>query len=309
MGEREARLIPGTEEDLANPFFSPDGQSVAYWTAAGNQLQRIANTGGAPVVIADASNPFGASWGTDDTILFGQPEGILRVSTTGGNPQVVIPSAEGEQFDGPHLLPDGDSVLFSVADPNATARWDAALIVAQSLSSGERTVLVEGGSDARYLPTGHLVYALGNGLFGVALDLDTLTLTGLPVSLAQGVRRAGGATGTAHYGVSDEGTLVYAVGETDDLAGEVVTLTWVDRDGNEESLLAVPRASDHPRVSPDGTRLAVDIADGFNTEVWIWDLAQERLHSSRRFSPKNGDGVVKWCCWNEMAGFSRRSSA
>ena len=242
MGELEARLIPGTEEDLANPFFSPDGQSVAYWTAAGNQLKRIAISGGAPVVIADASIPYGASWTTDDTILFGQPEGILRVSATGGTPEVLIPSEAGERLDGPHLLPGGDSVLFSAG----TTSWSAALIVVQSLSSGERTVLVEGGSDARYLQTGHLVYARGGGVFAVALDLDRVTVSGGEVPLVQGVRMGSGATGTANYGVSDEGTLVYLRAGT----APERTLVWVDRAGREEAIGVPPGGYRYPRISP-----------------------------------------------------------
>ena len=189
MGELEARLIPGTEDALAHPFFSPDGQSVAYFSATGGELRRIAISGGAPVVITEvAGNLNGAMWGPDGTILFGQTDGIYRVPATGGTPALVIALEDGEQrLDGAQLLPDGDTVLFSVRPANS---WDDAQIVAQSLSSGERTIVLEGGSDARYLPTGHLIYALGNGLFGMAFDADTLSVTGGAVPLAQGLLRA-----------------------------------------------------------------------------------------------------------------------
>ena len=96
-------------------------------------------------------------------------------------------------------------MLFSVG---SIGQWDAAQIVVQSLTTGERTVLVEGGSDARYLPTGHLVYALEDGLFAVAFDPDNLIVSGGAVPLVQGLMRAGGGgTGTANYGVSEDGTL------------------------------------------------------------------------------------------------------
>ena len=101
MEELEARLISGTEEDLASPFVSPDGQSVAYWASAGSQLKRIAISGGAPVKIADAANPSGASWEADGTILFGQPKGIVRVSANGSSPEVVILAKENEAMYGP----------------------------------------------------------------------------------------------------------------------------------------------------------------------------------------------------------------
>jgi DNA-binding winged helix-turn-helix (wHTH) protein len=154
IGQLEARPIPGTEESPLNPFFSPDGQSVAYF--AGGALKRIALSGGIPVPIASGvSAPFGASWDSNGTILFGQPQGIFRVSADGGKPELVIRAEQGERLYGPEFLPDGDSVLFS-----ATMRtWSDAQIVVQSLSTGDRTPLVEGGSDAHYVTTGHLVYA------------------------------------------------------------------------------------------------------------------------------------------------------
>ena len=272
MGALEARLIPGTDESLANPFFSPDGQSVAYWTAASDQIKRIAISGGSPVVIADASNPYGASWGTDDTILYGQPEGILRVSATGGTTDVVIRSKEGERLNSPYLLPDGDSVLFSVRNVALPSRVSAASkLVVQSLSSGERTVLVEGGSDAWYLPTGHLVYALGDVLFAVALDLDSLTVSGGAVPVAQGVARASVGGGTAQYAVSDEGTLVYVRPGPAQLER---TLVWVNREGLEEAIRVPPDVYIYPRISPDGRRVALD-ARGDTNAMWIWDFAQE----------------------------------
>jgi hypothetical protein len=179
MGELEAQLIPGTEADLTNPFFSPDGQSVAYWGGNGGvgtgPLKRIAIDGGPPVVVADGlTNPFGASWSDDGTMLYGQPQGIFRVSADGGDPELVIPAKEGESLYGPELLPGGDSVLFSTT---TTGKWDDAEIVAQSLSTGQRTVLVKGGSDGRYV-AGRLVYALGDGLFGVAFDAERLQVSG-----------------------------------------------------------------------------------------------------------------------------------
>jgi hypothetical protein len=184
MDELEARLIPGTEENLQNLFFSPDGQSVAYF--ANNQLKRIALSGGAPVVIAAGltnARMDGASWGQGDTILFDQDTGMYRVSAKGGTPERVIEARAGENLGSPELLPDGDTVLFSTV---ISSNWDAAQIVAQSLSTGERTVLIQGGRSAHYLPTGHLIYALGDGLFATAFDLDTLTVSGGAVPLIQG---------------------------------------------------------------------------------------------------------------------------
>jgi len=201
MGELEGRLIP-TEEGVGHPFFSPDGQSIGYFV--GYELRRRSLSGGAPILVSrTTSNPLGATWTRDDTILFGQAEGVFRVSATGGTPELVIRASAGERIFGPHLLPDGDSVLVTVT----TGTWDEGRIVVASLSTGERTVLVNGGSDARFVPTGHLIYALGDALLAVAFDPDRRTVAGRSVPIVQGLMRSGAgslATGTANYDVAHD---------------------------------------------------------------------------------------------------------
>ena len=236
-----ARLLLGTQEQLTNPVFSPDGQSLAYYVSPA-QLKRLSLSGGAPVVISEATNPFGVSWEAGGSILFGQAAGIMRVSATGGTPELAIPAAEGEQLDAPQLLPDGDSVLFSVLTGarGLGNRWDNAQVVAQSLTSGERTMVLEGGSDARYVSTGHLVYALDDGLFAVAFDADSLSVMGGPVSLVEGVVRATSAA-SANYAVSDDGTLFYLTGS----GASGSPLVWVDRGGTVEVIETVPPKGVH----------------------------------------------------------------
>ena len=295
MGALETRLIPGTETVSTNPFFSPDGDSVGIWDAAG-QLQRMSIAGGAPVAMATGlSAPFGTSWGADGTILVGQPQGILRVSVDDGTPELVIPAREGEQLDGPQLLPDGDSVVFSVT--TATLDWDQAQIVVQSLRTGERTMVVQGGSAARYLPSGHLLYAVGNTLFAVAFDADRLETRGGPVPVVQDLSRPGpGSTAAANYAVSDRGTLVYLseVG-LGALGAQIATsraLVWVDRQGREDPLAAPPRVYSYPRLSPDGTQVAVDIRDA-ESEIWVWHLARGTL-TRLTFNP----GLDRFPVWS-----------
>ena len=273
MDTLEARLLPGTEEPIWNPGFSPDGQSLVDFAGSGGratQLKRLSLSGGAPVVLSEATTPFGVSWETDGTILLGQPAGIMRVSATGGSPELVIPAAEGERFDGPQMLPDGDTVLFSVSTSGGGARWDSAQIVAQSLTSDERTVLIDGGSDARYISTGHLVYALADGLFAVAFDANSVNVVGGPVSLVQGVVRANNAA-SANYMVSDDGTLFYLA----DSGGSTTAsaLVWLDRAGTVEILETIPpKVYGTPRLSPDGEQVLV-VAD---RDVWVYDLASGR---------------------------------
>jgi len=270
MGELEARLISGTEDEARAPFFSPDSRLIGYYDDNDAQLKQVAISGGAPVVItAVAENLYGASWGADGTILIGQPEGILRVPATGGTTELIIRIEDGTRVYGPRLLPDGDSVLFSVT---STPGWDDAQIVSQSLSTGERKVLVEVGNDARYLPTGHLVYAFEDGLFAVTFDLDNLTVSGGVVPLVQGVMRGNATfTGAANYGISENGTLVYVAG---DVAAELQTLVWVDREGREEATPIKPSAYAYPRMSPDGLRVAIDDYNP-GLDIWVWDFVGE----------------------------------
>jgi serine/threonine-protein kinase len=135
-------------------------------------------------------------------------------------------------------------------------------------------VLVSGGGDARYLPTGHLVYALGDTLFGVAFDARRLTVSGGPVPLVQGVlRSANGNTPAANFGVSRDGTLVYVSGA---IAAPKNTLVWVNRDGREEAIDIPPRAYMYAQLSPDGKRVALDSRDEAN-DIWIFDLERATL--------------------------------
>ena len=272
VDQLQAVQVPGTEE-ARGPFFSADGQSIGFW--APNRLKKVSVSGGAPVTLADVpTNPRGASWGADDMILYGQPDGIMQVSGASGTPEVVIPVEEGESFYGPQMLPGGEWVLFTVRSA-AQASWNEAQIAAQSVTTGERAVLIPGGRDGRYLPTGHLVYGLGNVMFAVPFDVGSRQVTGGPVPLVEGVRALTNFSATMQFDVSDDGSLVYVPGSA---GGDgVVSLTWVGRDGDEESIPAPPRAYNRPRVSPDGTRVAVDIDAGDNVDIWIWNLADERL--------------------------------
>ncbi len=283
MDQLEAAPLRGTQA-AREPFFSPDGHVLGFW--ADGQLKTISVTGGAALTLCAADNPYGATWGADGHIVFGQRAGILRVSADGGTPEVLIPmdSDDNERGHGPQMLPDGRTVLFTL---RTTASWDESQIVTQSLETGERRVLIAGGSDARYVPTGHLVYALGDTLLAVPFDLARLAVTGGPVPVVDGVGRAPGQTGAAHASFSDSGSLVYAV------AGVQLdrSLVWAYRDGREEAIAAEPRGYFYPRISPDGSQVALDVRDK-ERDIWIWDFARETL-SRLTFDP-NQDQYPTW---------------
>src|SRR5262245_34773646 len=220
MAALDARPMEGTNLDAADPFFSPDGKWLGFYAVAERKLKKIAITGGTAVTVSEVDFPSSASWTAEGQILLADPrKGILRVSANGGKPETLIAAKAGEVMLGPQLLPDRDHVLFTVSSQTSTVGAvrpqysDKAQIVAQSLKSGERKTLIEGGADARYVATGHLVYATGNVLFAVPFDLAKVQVTGGPVPVVEGVERADapGNSGPARYAISDQGTLIYVL--------------------------------------------------------------------------------------------------
>jgi serine/threonine-protein kinase len=264
LDELEARPVPGAENEGRSPFFSPDGQWLGYYSSG--ELRRAPITGGTPVRIATAVNPWGASWGHDGQVYYGQgPEGIWRVPSAGGTPERVVPVGAGEQAHRPQLLPDGEWVLFTLL-PAGVGSWNRANIVIESLKTHQRIALVEGGRDARYLTSGHLIYAVNGALLAAPLDLAARKVIAGGVRVVENVFDAGTITGAAHFDVNASGALVYVP-----RIGNALRLTWVDRRGNEEAVPGELRPYRHPRVSPDGTRIAVEVEDPANTDVWVGD--------------------------------------
>ena len=296
------RLIAGTEHTgpgfTGGPFFSPDGRFVAFWegtTPSTFTLKRIDVNGGVAVTICQTPTSFGGSWGADDTIVFAQQKGIMKVSANGGQSELVVEAKRGETMLGPQVLPGGTSILFTlardIAAPTAASaeRWDKAQVVVQSLTSGARKVLIDGGSDAQYLASGHIVYAVGNVLFAVPFDLNGEQVTGTPVRVIEGVRRGAFAevvSGIAQFSVSSTGSLVYAPAPF--AAGSTQRdLVIINRKGESEPLKLPQRGYEFPRVSPDGKQLAFGTNDGGAAHVWIYELAGTRSPRQLTFEGRN----------------------
>ena len=268
----QARVIPGTETLGVSPAFSPDGQWIAFWSVPSNALQKIPVGGGTPVTIAPSTQPSSVWWGPDGNLLFTDGDGIKRVSADGGTPALVL-EANGQTFASPSLLPDGKTILYSrLGIAGVNGRWDQAEIVAQP-PGGTPKVLVRGGSEAVYVPTGHLVYANGNALYAIAFDLGTLTTTGGPVPIVPGVQRSvGGATPAANYGITTQGTLIY-LAQYANAANQDAMLGTTDRTGVVRPLDAPKAAYRNPRVSPDGRQIAVEsVGDNGLSSIWVYDL-------------------------------------
>jgi serine/threonine-protein kinase len=273
LDQLDAVLIAGGEGPASprTPFFSPDSQWVGFWQAG--QLKKISVSGGAPVSLCPLQGtPFGATWTANNTILVGRGVGgISRVSANGGPLEPIITLDAGRRAHGPQLLPDGRTVLFTLAQ---TANWDEAQIVVQSLDGGPPRAVITGGTDGRYLPTGHLVYVLRDTVLAVRFDTTSLSTIGGPVPLVEGVgRQGGGLSNVAQFAVSSAGTLAYA--PSINLTAAPRALGWVDRQGREEAISAPPRLYRHPRIAPDGTRVALEIQDDDqNQDIWLWDFSR-----------------------------------
>jgi serine/threonine-protein kinase len=294
----EARPIPGTESDrggAANPVFSPDGRAIAFSSVVERTIKTISVSGGTPVTICPADIPLGMSWDSDGIVFALSGKGIMRVSANGGQPTVLVSLNDGELAYGPQVLPGGEWVLFTLATAATVDGWDRAQIVAQSLKTSERKTLVSGGSDARYLETGHLVYAVRGVVFAVPFDLRRVAVTGGPVPVVEGVRRAAtGQTAVAQFSVSRTGSLIFIPGSVS-TTGAQLSIGLFDRKGGAELLKIPPGPYDVPRISPDGTRIAFASDDGKDASIWIYEVSGT---SSMRRLTFEGQGHNRFPVWS-----------
>jgi hypothetical protein len=271
----DARAILTAAAPLQWVFVSPDGQWVGF--AEARQLKKVAITGGPAAMIAVTDLTIGATWAPDDTIIFATSDpatGLRRVSAGGGDVTVLTrpARAQGERDHlWPEILPGGRAVLFTITA--TTGGLAAAQVAVLDLASGTKTVLVRGGTHAHYVPSGHLVYTAEGTLRAVLFDLTRLETRGTPVTVLPHVKTT--PEGASDFVVAADGTLAY-VDAPNATSSAARTLVWVDRQGREEALAAPPRPYFHPRVSPDGTQVAVAIDDQEN-DIWAWDLGRRTL--------------------------------
>jgi serine/threonine-protein kinase len=279
LDRMEAEPIPGTEGG-SDPFFSPDGEWVAF--LVDGRLMKIDLRGGLPIPLCDASDEGGGSWSDEGAILFAATgtSGLSRISASGGSPVVVttVDSSHGElSHRYPVFLPGGKAAFFTVLK-NPVRESQIALLL---LETGERRVVLEGGYNPWFSPSGHIVYLRDGRLMAAAFDLERLALSSEPVPILEGVARE-------LLSLSRDGSMAYVP------AGPVdSTLMWVDRKGQSRPLSEVPRSFYFgPRLSPDGTRLAVSIATNGKDNIWVYDLERDALN--RLSSSAAGDYFPVW---------------
>ena len=181
MDAFESTPIRGTE-GASGPFFSPDGEWIAF--SANGRLMKVSRSGGTPVLICEATDVRGATWGRDDTIVFSPrlDAGLYSVSAAGGGPvAITVPAPERREKTHrfPDLLPDGRSVMFTVGTHDI-ATFDEASIAVQPLAGGTPRTIITSGSAAKYLPSGHIVFARGDALLAVPFDANRLEVSGSP---------------------------------------------------------------------------------------------------------------------------------
>jgi eukaryotic-like serine/threonine-protein kinase len=271
LDQLAATPIPGTT-DGRYPFFSPDGAWIGF--EAEESLKKVPLAGGVPVTIYDRASgtvrATNATWGADGRIVFGTYGAggrLYQISASGGMPQPVTTlTVRGEiNHSWPEILPGGEAVLYTVSPSTK--------IVVQSLETGERHDIAD-GAQARYVPSGHIVFVRGASLWAIPFDLDRLIATGPAVPV---VADLGAGTqpisSNSIFTIAPTGTLVYS--QNPEIAGQ--RLAWVDRDGQEDAVPIAPsRSFGNPRLSPDGRRLVLvrrDESGSSNTEIWIYDLA------------------------------------
>ena len=260
----------GTSSSVSDVSISTDGQWLGF--ISDGSYKKVSLDNGAVVTLAEPSRGGahrGAAWTLDGRVVLGNLAGLgLRAFDASGRPDVTQLTTPGpnELHRLPAALPGGRALLFTNSSGLVTD-WQVAVL---DLSSGSVKNLFPGTAPA-YVPTGHIVYTVEGALRAVAFDARTLEVRGNPATVATGV--ATSAQGSGNFAVSDTGTLVYVAGLA---GGGVRRLVWADRSGKEDPISAPERAYAYARLSPDGTRIALDVRDQQN-DIWVWDVARETL--------------------------------
>jgi serine/threonine-protein kinase len=286
MDEFDASPITGTE-GATDPSFSPDGQWLGF--IANGKLKKISIRGGVAQELTEIGTFYSsASWASEHTIAFAPYSSVLQqVSDEGGTPQPMTRFEKGETLHmWPQFLPGGKAFLFTVATSGPTG-------IAVQKIGGERRTLIpgQGVSGASYV-LGRVIYVQAGNLMAVPFDPDRLqTRKGfVPAPVISNIMQYA-VNGAAQYTVSATGSLAYVLGSAPRVNSELV---WVDRRDQKEYPLGTPaRPYNQPRLSPDNTRVAVDVVETTEKmQVWLWDLAR-----GGPLTPFTFDSVNRHAVW------------
>ena len=257
-----ARELPGTEGAYL-PFWSPDGRSLGFFSAA--KLKRIDLAGGAPMNLADVSPGVGGSWGADGVILFSRTlaSGLTRVSAQGGDvTPVTTLAARQSGHASPHFLPDGRRFLFF-----AIGAADTQGVYVSSLDGEAPTMLTRADSAGAYA-SGHVLFAQQTTLMARRFDPSGSALVGDAVTVASPVMLSSSLRTGAAFSATASGLIAYRLE-----GSSRRQLTWFDRSG--KSVGTFGDADDQnlvdPELSPDGHRVLITRTVERNTDIWLND--------------------------------------
>ena len=293
----DAVPVPGAPGSW-DPFFSPDGEWLGFYSHTERKLKKVRIAGGDPVTLCDAYETRGGSWSEDGTIVFAQllSEGLLRVPSGGGTPEPVAkPWSLPGSARWPQVLPGGRAAVFGIAGKGTQEDQSIGVV---SLATGESKTLIRGAVHPRYSASGHLLYAQGHTVFAALFDAQRLELKGQGAPVIDGVWTEPRSVDVAYFDVSRTGALIYVPAASPDDRRLVV----LDRDGQSQPLTKAARAYASPTLSPDGRRLAVAI-EGPATDLWLGDLERDA------WAPLTSDGdsrVPRWYRDGKRIAFSSR---
>jgi len=265
----EATLIPGTERGYA-PAFSPDGTQLAFF--ADGKLKIVPLSGGAAKVVCEVRDIGSPSWTSASLILFAQGGGIFSVPPSGGAPRRLTTASE-KGPDGfhlwPELLPDLEHFLYLaiVRQPGTSAVQS--FLMAGALHGGPAKKVASISSRAVF-HEGKLLYARDGALLAQPFDVETLSLTGEPISLVDRLYYYQ-TSGMAAFAVSKSGTIVYGSPKTES------RVTWMDRNGVQGPQVMQALLGREPgRLSPDGQQYAIGVIDPKlgTADLWSYDLSR-----------------------------------
>jgi serine/threonine-protein kinase len=265
---------------LRDPFVSPDGEWVGFFDGP-LTLKKVPINGGPSIVVTQINGgERGATWSTDGTIIFASTgSGLQRVNADRGGAPMALQRRDRERGETgcwwPERLPDNQMLLCTVT--TVAGGLDSASIAVFNLADGRLTILLRGGSHAHYVASGHLVFGAGGTIRAIGFDPRKLITLGAARPVVPQVRIT--RSGAVDAGLAADGTLAYVSGgsETGAGSGSPRTLVWVDRQGHEAPLGAPPRAYVFPRISPDGSRVALVVAGDQKPDIWLWDMTRRAL--------------------------------
>jgi Tol biopolymer transport system component len=270
----DAKPLAGTDF-ASSPFWSPDSQSIGFFTPT--KLKTVDIAGGPPRDVADVVVGRGAAWSQEGIIIFcPRPVGVLhQVSAAGGTPQPItaLDASRGESAHAfPQFLPDGRHFLYL----GASSRPGESSIRLGSLTGDASKVLLSSETSAAFAPIlrGHsasLLFVHNGALMAQPFDARRMELCGERTIVVPQVRYE--RWFQARFSISDNGILVYQSGSVGNHQ-----FAWFDRQGRLLEEVGPPNDFISFRLSPDERRVAVNRFDDPGTvlpTIWVVDFMRE----------------------------------